>query len=72
MILPGSTTPVQSRPGSNSSRKGTPYSPKLQDWSVIIRLLNVIYRTLVRSGSYFFVEMQSVYSTAPAHFTEKT
>ena len=46
--------------------RGTPNSPKLQHyWTLTIRLFRVISRTLVRE-SYRSVEMQSVFSTAPA------
>ncbi len=48
--------------------RGTPHSPKLQHcWNLPIRLFSVISRTLVSGGgSYPSVEVQSVYSTAPA------
>ena len=39
-IIPG-----QSGPGSNGNERVTPHSPKLQDWSLTIRLFNVMSRT---------------------------
>ena len=44
--LSGAITPGQSGPGSNGSKEAT-HSTKLQRCSFIIRVLNVIYRTLV-------------------------
>ena len=47
--------------------RGTPHSPKLQDyWNLTIRLFSVISRALVGGGFYPSTEVQSVYSTAPA------
>ena len=48
--------------------KGYSAPPKPQHyWSLTIRLFSVIYRRLV-GKSYRLAEMQSVYSTAPAHW----
>ena len=44
--------------------KCTPYFLKLLDWKIIIKLFNVIYRTLIGGGSYPSAEKQLVYSTA--------
>ena len=45
--------------------RGTPNSPNLQGWNLVIRLFIVISRTLVAgAGSYLSAEMQSEYSTA--------
>ena len=38
-------------------------------WNFTIRLFSVIWRTRIGRGSYPFAEVQSVYSTAPAHWT---
>ena len=47
--------------------KGYSAFPKLrQQWNLIIRLFSVISRTLIMRGFYPSVEMQSMYSTAPA------
>ena len=35
--LSGNTTLDKSDPGSNGNEGGTPYFPKLQNWSLIIR-----------------------------------
>ena len=52
--------------------RGTRHSLKLQHyWSLTIRLLCVISRTLVGRGSYPSAELQSVYSTAPANWAKQ-
>ena len=49
MILTGTTTSGQNGRGSNG-KKGTLYSPKLQDWSLTIRLFSVITMIFVMGG----------------------
>ena len=50
--------------------KGYSTFPKLQYyWNLMIRLFNLISRTVVRE-SYPFVEMQSEYFTAPTNWVE--
>ena len=51
--------------------RGTPYSPNLTACRLTIRWFNVIFRTLFGEGSYPSVEMQPVYSTAPAKWAGK-
>ena len=46
------------------------HSPKLQDWSLTMRLFYVISRTLVRGESYISVKIQLVYSTALADWAQ--
>ena len=60
--LSGATTPDQSGPRS------TPYSPKIQDWSLTIKFFCVISRTLVGVVSYSSAEILFVYSIAPAEW----
>ena len=51
--------------------KSTPYSSKLQDWSLAIKFFSVISRT--RVGRVLpFTEMQSVYSKALADWAVKS
>ena len=61
--LSGFTAPGQSGPGSDGNERGTPHSPKLQDfWSLTIRLFSVTSRTLI--GEFYLpAEMQLVCST---------
>ena len=47
-------------------RRGTLQSPKLQGWSLTIRLFSVIFRATVWGVLPPSAEMKSVYSTAPA------
>ena len=62
-----STTPHQSRPGSDGNKRGTTHFSKLLHYrSLIIRLFSVISRILV-AGSYPSAEMQSVNSTVLAN-----
>ena len=53
----------QGEPRSNDNKGVLNIPPKLQDWSLTIRLFNVISRTLVGGGgSNPSAEMQLVYS----------
>ena len=68
--LSAAITQGQSGPGSNGNERAISHPPKLQDWSLSIRLFSAISRTLVRRWwSYPSAEMQSVYSTAPADWS---
>ena len=64
----GATTPDQS--GSRNKGRGTPHSAKFQDWSLTIRLFNIIFRILVGPVFYPSTEIQSVYSTVQANWAE--
>ena len=48
--LSGTTTMEQSGPGSDGNKGGTLYSPKLQNWSLTIRLFSVIFKILIGGG----------------------
>ena len=61
--LSGANSLGQSGPGSNGN-KGVLHIP--QNFSITIRLFNVISKTLVEQRSYPSAEVQLVYSTAPA------
>ena len=66
----GVTTLGQSGPESNGSEK-VHYIPQIPtDWSLAIRWFNVTFRTLVGGSFTPSVEIQSVYSTAPAEWTD--
>ena len=54
--------------------RGTPHSPKLQQyWDLTIWLFSVISRTLIEEwGSYLSPEMQLVHYTAPAEWATRT
>ena len=66
--LSGATPPDQSGPRS-VGYSAFPKTPHY--WNLTIRLFNVLSRTLVDWRSYPSVEMQLVYSTAPAYWAEK-
>ena len=62
--LSGATTPGQWT-WEQWQWRGTLYIPNIQSWSLAIRWLNVIYRTLIKVWCYPYAEMKLVYSTAP-------
>ena len=68
MTVSGATVLVEREPGN----EGVFYiSPNLQEWSLNIRLFNIISRTLIGGESYPSADIQSVYSTAPVNWGEE-
>ena len=65
-ILLGFTNSGQSGPGGDSNEGILRIPLKLKDWNLTIRLFNVISGYQLKE-SYPSSEMQSVYSTDPAH-----